>query len=238
MFYKKVLLFMSITILLVLTACSQGASVDTTLVAEQVMTGVAQTIEAMPSPTPQPTWTQPPTATVTPTATPSAAPSTTAAPTSSATVAVVATQTNICDNAIFVSDITIPDGTQIASGDSFTKTWQVRNTGTCTWDTEYALVFVNGDRMEGKSPTQLERSVAPGESINISINMVAPAEEGSYLGYWQLRNASEETFGQTYYVQITAVPGTPTVTPTSTATTAPETPTNTPTETATETTAP
>ncbi len=226
---KKILLFMSATILLMLAACSQETPVDSTAIAEQVMTGVAQTIEAMPSSTSEPTATETPTTTITPTetltetATETANPS--LSPTSSSTASVAATQTNICDNAIFVSDITIPDGTEMVTGTTFTKTWQVRNTGTCTWDTDYAIVFVNGDRMEGKSPTQLERTVAPGETIDISLSLVAPSDEETYLGYWQIRNASKETFGQMYYVQIIVFEGTATVTPTSTAT---------PTETATE----
>lgn len=225
MINKKTLLFLCATIIIMLTACSTETPVDSTAVAEQVMTGVAQTIEAMPSPSSEPTATEMPTKTITPTEPPAETASPSVSPTSSSTVSVDATQTNICDNAIFVSDITIPDGTEMVTGTTFTKTWQVRNTGTCTWDTEYAIVFVNGDRMEGKSPTQLERTVAPGETIDISLSLVAPSVEETYLGYWQIRNASKETFGQMFYVQIIVFEGTATVTPTSTAT---------PTETATE----
>ena len=82
--------------------------------------------------------------------------------------------------------------------------------------------------MEGTSPTFLENTVAPGGTIDISVDLVAPSSEESYIGYWQIQNASKETFGQMFYVQIRVVAGTTTVTPTSTATGATGTPTNTP----------
>ena len=39
------------------------------------------------------------------------------------------TVTTGCDNSAFITDVTIPDGTVIPAGQSFTKTWRVSNTG-------------------------------------------------------------------------------------------------------------
>ena len=39
-----------------------------------------------------------------------------------------------CDNSAYVSDVTIPDGTEVAPGEAFTKTWALVNTGNCTWN--------------------------------------------------------------------------------------------------------
>jgi hypothetical protein len=41
--------------------------------------------------------------------------------------------TPACDQAQFIKDVTIPDGTVIAPGTSFKKTWRLKNIGTCTW---------------------------------------------------------------------------------------------------------
>ena len=37
--------------------------------------------------------------------------------------------------AAFVADVTIADGSYIAPGSTFTKTWRIRNNGTTTWNT-------------------------------------------------------------------------------------------------------
>jgi hypothetical protein len=100
-----------------------------------------------------------------------------------------------CDWAQFVADITVPDGTSFAPGATFTKTWRLKNIGTCTWTTSYSLVFVSGSQMGAPSAVALPSSVAPGATVDISVNMTAPATNGHYRGYWQLRNASGVLFG-------------------------------------------
>jgi hypothetical protein len=127
-----------------------------------------------------------------------------------------AVPTSTCDNSAYVSDVTIPDGTVIAAGESFTKTWSMLNTGTCTWITAYTLVLYSGDDLDG-SAAAITASVAPNETIYISVDMVAPAAMGSYVGYWRLSNASSTGFGTTVYVMITVTntyTATPTITPT------------------------
>ncbi len=100
-----------------------------------------------------------------------------------------------CDWAQFIADVTVPDGTSFAPGTAFTKTWRLKNIGTCTWTTSYALVFVSGSQMGAPSVINLPSSVAPGATVDLSVNMTAPATSGSYRGYWQLRNASGVLFG-------------------------------------------
>jgi len=100
-----------------------------------------------------------------------------------------------CDWAQFIADVTVPDGTTYAPGTAFTKTWRLKNIGTCTWTTSYALVFVSGSQMGAPSVVNLPSSVAPGGTVDVSVNMTAPAVNGHYRGYWQLRNASGVLFG-------------------------------------------
>lgn len=124
------------------------------------------------------------------------------------------------DRAGFVSDVTIPDDTFIDPGDSFVKTWRLQNMGTCTWTSSYALVFSHGDQMGGPGSVALSGAVNPGETVDLSVNLTAPGTEGTYQGYWMLRNNSGVLFGiggsgtSPFWVRI-KVPG-PTPTPTNT----------------------
>lgn len=99
-----------------------------------------------------------------------------------------------CDRAQFISDITVPDGTTFAPNATFTKTWRLKNVGTCTWTTAYSLAFVSGDRMGGVD-TLLPQTVVPGQTVDVGVNLTAPSLAGSYRGYWELKNASGAFFG-------------------------------------------
>lgn len=100
-----------------------------------------------------------------------------------------------CDAASFVSDVTYPDGSTVAPGGSFTKIWRIRNTGTCSWNTSYALVYVSGEKFGAANAVSLPGNVAPGQTVDIPVNLTAPNRGGSYIGYWKLRNASGTLFG-------------------------------------------
>jgi hypothetical protein len=97
------------------------------------------------------------------------------------------TQTRLCDNAYFVNE-TVPDGSVFSPGARFIKTWSFRNTGTCTWRPDYHLVFVSGDQLDGPDMITLGRYVAPGARVTIELELIAPDEEGSFFGAWQLQN--------------------------------------------------
>lgn len=143
-------------------------------------TTIALTLNA-PTQTPPP-----PTATVAP-VTNTAAPT----PTASPTVAPV----TYCDWMAFLKDVTIPDGTTLRPGETFVKTWRIKNRGTCAWSPDYTLVFNGGDQLGGTTSVRLPGYVSPGQYIDVSITFTAPTAEGSYRGYWILRNASGALFG-------------------------------------------
>ncbi len=246
---RKVLLA-GLFVVLAMTGCTETEAEETqspdaliTEVAQTVQAGFDLTASAMPTEAPP---------TTEPTATP--APSPTLVPTAAAvkvvapTIAVVSS----CDVATFVSDITISDGTVIGEGEEFTKTWQLLNSGTCTWTSSYLLMFYSGSQMDGPDSQQLtEDSVLPGGTLNVSVDLVAPDDDGTYTGYWVLRNSSGVNFGlgtggSPFYVQIVVgATSTPTATATDTsetstptATTAAATATTAPTTAPTATTAP
>jgi hypothetical protein len=96
-------------------------------------------------------------------------------------------------------------------GQTFTKAWQVKNAGTCTWDTSYRHKFASGQRMGGE-PVALARQVAPGDTYDLQVQLVAPQEAGAQQGIWQMQNASGQAFGERLIVDVKVVPG-PTATP-------------------------
>ena len=90
-----------------------------------------------------------------------------------------------CDQATFVNDVTIPDGTIEAPGATFKKTWRLRNTGSCTWS-GYILEFDTGEAM---SPTvDAIGIVSPGQEVDVSVTFTAPVTPGDYKSYWRIRN--------------------------------------------------
>jgi polar amino acid transport system substrate-binding protein len=100
---------------------------------------------------------------------------------------------------------------QVAPGQKFTKVWKVLNSGTCTWDSSYQLVFVSGNRMGGQ-PTPVQGTVAPGQSYDIAVDMTAPLYAGDYSAIWNMENTDGIAFGQRLRVYVKVVPG-PTATP-------------------------
>ncbi len=117
-----------------------------------------------------------------------------------------------CNSAAFVSDVTIPDGMVLAADQTFIKTWRIKNVGSCGWTTAYSVVFSNGDQLGAPAAVNFPVGIKPGETIDLSVPMVAPKTDGNYKGFWQLRSADEESFGtgtknQPFYVAITV--GTP-----------------------------
>ena len=100
-----------------------------------------------------------------------------------------------CDSAAFVADVTYPDGSNVPLGGAFTKIWRLQNNGTCTWTTSYALVYVSGERFSAPAAVAMPTNVAPGQTVDLAVNLTAPNQNGSYKGYWKLRNASNVLFG-------------------------------------------
>lgn len=109
-----------------------------------------------------------------------------------------------------LSDENVPDDTVMSAGEPFEKTWVLTNVGACTWTEEYALVFHHGNGMGGTERTPLAGWVIPGQSVALSVNLVAPSAPGSHIGFWALQSPDGGIFGPsangTFWVRIT-IPG-------------------------------
>jgi hypothetical protein len=147
-----------------------------------------------------------------------------------------------CYDAAYVSDVTIADGTVLAPSEEFVKTWKFQNTGSCDWTEDFWITYSSGDDMDGDD-TGIDEEVTAGNTASISVSLVAPDDESTYTGYWQLATEDGTVFGERVYVLIVvsddAATSTPTTTVTPTATSnATATATSTTVSTATATTVP
>ena len=181
---------------LLITACSAGATPETKQAMNSIETAVAETVAAQNAaqsqntPTPAaPVFTQTPLI-FSPTLTPLAPFATLTLPANTAK--------SQCAGASLVSE-TIPDGQIFGPGEIFTKTWEIKNTSTCTWDTNYRIVFWNGDVLGGAYYYNLPQVVAPGQTFPISLVLTAPKEEGPYTSEWMLQTPDSIEFGVGQY---------------------------------------
>lgn len=200
---QKILWFPVLVIFaLVLSACGGSSKeptptpIDPNLIAAQAIAtfsmGLTQTAFAQPTSTSTPV----PTATNT-------LPAATFAPLGTTTGSV---PVNTCDVSVYVSDVTIPDGTVMAPGQTFVKTWRLQNSGTCTWTATYKAVYAqSGNGPMGGTPTTIGKAVKPGETIDVSISFTAPTTAGEYVSWWKLQNDSQAFFGTGFSVAIKVV---------------------------------
>jgi len=171
-----------------------------TVIAELTLTAAVTTPTVLASPTLLPaekTATSVPTSitlTATPTLTPSVTPTASITPQASPT-------DEFCDNAIWVADVSVQDGTEMSPGQAFEKTWRVKNTGTCTWTEAYKIAFGYGENMNGQARA-LAWAVAPKEEIEVTVVFAAPLTAGNYQSYWRMVNPAGVNFGEWLYVDI------------------------------------
>ncbi len=105
------------------------------------------------------------------------------------------------DSSVYVADVTISDGTTVNASQTFTKVWRISNNGTCVWEKDYQLVFVNGEAMATTTVIAVPKT-AVGASVDLSVPMTAPTTPGLHTGQWKMRNPSGSLFGQSLTVKI------------------------------------
>lgn len=203
----KIKLPMLITVcLLLFAACAPATAPQPTPDVNAIRTSAAYTVvaeftltAAIFTPT-----TQPPTETQT-----LEPPTATEAFTNDPTLAALGTPAALCDDYSFdlgTLDVTIPDGTPMTPAQEFTKTWKIKNTGICTWAEGYEPIYSYSTNtpMKGE-PVPLDKSVAPGEEVEVSVIFKAPTLPGDYAGYWQMVNPNGIPFGKKEYILIVKI---------------------------------
>jgi len=108
------------------------------------------------------------------------------------------------DSAVLLEDVTVPDNAQMTPGTKFTKTWRFMNSGKCKWS-GYTISFVAGDRMETPDSAPIPETEA-GKTVDVSVELTAPSIDGSYTGFYELKNDKGETLSigteATFWVKI------------------------------------
>jgi len=196
-FQKYRVLAVMVSFMLLFSACGLSAQPDSV-----ISTAVAQTVQASESlteiaslPTTTPPQVTLPSETLAAAVTPTNAPTLVSAP-----------PDPNCAKATLVSE-NPPDGVILTPGQYYWKTWTIMNTGTCTWNASYSLVFWSGDLMGGLTSYPLDDEVSPNEQKEISIYLKAPDTEGTFTGYWRLQSPWNSNFGvgpsdEPFYVQV------------------------------------
>ena len=199
-----------------LASCNVGSTPVPTIDVNAIFTFAAGTMNAQlsdrgtqtaqaASPTSAATFTSLPTFPVIPLGTPFSisTPGGAALPTASTGGGTLGSTAVGCDNANFQSE-TITDGTEFSAGDTFTKSWSLQNTGTCTWNAGYSFAFITGDKMGGTDKVISKDAdfTEPGHSQAFNVKLQAPATAGEYKGYWQMKNAKGTAFGSRVWVDI------------------------------------
>ena len=104
-----------------------------------------------------------------------------------------------CLSASYIADVTVPDGTKFKNTEAFTKTWKIRNNGSCNWPDDTELVFVSGTKMGTPDSVKVGKVVS-GTEVEVSVPLTSPDQYGNYTGLWQLKSA-QGNFG----TQLSAV---------------------------------
>jgi hypothetical protein len=193
------LFWLPVLILIVSLACNLPMARGPSTSQSAIQTAAAETLQAQltainqvpatlqPTQAP-PTPTLPQVGTITPTVTPPAQP--TQQPT------VQPSPTPTCNQAKFVKDVTYPDNTDLPPATSFTKTWRLQNTGTCSWNSNYTLVVDGKNTLNAPTSSQLTNgSIAPGATADISVDLISPDIVGTYQTNFLMRSDSGQVFG-------------------------------------------
>ncbi len=111
--------------------------------------------------------------------------------------------TNGCElSALFIADVNIPDGTVIKRGEGFVKTWRIKNTSSCAWESGYQLAFLADDILGAQQSFMPIPPTAKDTEVDISVPFVAPLQTGAFTSTWKLREPGGKAFGERVYVVI------------------------------------
>lgn len=105
------------------------------------------------------------------------------------------------EDAQLESHVTFPDGSEMSPGETFAKTWAIRNTGSIPWTEGYALTYVGGAEL-GEMRQIGVSGITPQQVAHVSVTLTAPMTPGRAIGRWRMRNPRGEFFGSTLFVAI------------------------------------
>jgi hypothetical protein len=193
------LLIVLLIFIIVTSACAQFDSIMSSV---DPMYGVAAE-EPIPSPTqilidtatlaPPPTQIPSPTSPPTETVVPSPSPTDELSPTPEPTATI--TQPSCTNIAELDRHLNINEGSVLQPNTLYAKVWRIKNIGTCSWNTNYALTYSDGDESLNQADIPLSNEVQPGETIELRVNFTTPEKGNTYIGNWMLKSDTGLIFG-------------------------------------------
>ena len=100
-----------------------------------------------------------------------------------------------------VKDVLVPDGTEFAPGQKFTKVWLMKNIGNTQWPADTKLEWVAGDKLSADLSVTA-KPAQPNEEVEIAIPMEAPNRTGRYVSYYRMVLPNAKRFGNRVWVDI------------------------------------
>jgi hypothetical protein len=89
----------------------------------------------------------------------------------------------------------------VTAGTHFQVVVTMKNTGSCTWGSGYALAFQGKEQIGANPPNVDSGSVPVGATHSFILNLVAPAG-GSHVGMWAMKAADGTWFGPTATIVV------------------------------------
>jgi hypothetical protein len=104
----------------------------------------------------------------------------------------------------FLSDVTIPDGTEVHAGETFNKVWRLSNSGSTAWPLGCRLTLDSntGEKLSSVENIEIPGEVPPGSAVTISVEMESPKKFGRHVSYWRMHGPSGQPFGPRIWVDI------------------------------------
>ena len=118
-----------------------------------------------------------------------------------------------------VSESGLVMGTKLDVGKPFTKSWTLKNVGSCKWE-KYKFVFESGSLLGAISPQPVSIT-EPGGTATLNLNLLSPSIAGNFIGKWRVQNSKGDLFGAELVYGLVIPSPTPTITPTRTDTPTP-----------------
>lgn len=103
----------------------------------------------------------------------------------------------------FVEDVTVPDAQAMTPGSAFTKSWRLRNSGEATWPAQgLHLLHISGPELGAIPRCPVAGPVRPGETVVVSVDMIAPRCRGRFVSTWRLVTPGGRRFGPRIWADI------------------------------------
>jgi formylglycine-generating enzyme required for sulfatase activity len=94
----------------------------------------------------------------------------------------------------YVTDITIPDGTVLQKGQIVTKTWVLKNIGTCPIHENYKILWTDSNLNNPQKMFDFNTRIEPGEEAEVSITFPVQGQGKTRIGF-KIANPDGEVFG-------------------------------------------